>query len=596
MNNVRKINSLLRNVTLFVSSFAFVVPMAQGSETTIEVGTTYSDAGAKAYDAYDGDLTAAIKTNAMVDTSVVGNYSVVYTVTDAAGNESSAVRTVRVVDTKAPEITLKGDANVSLAVGDEYAEAGATARDAYDGDITQQIVVSGKVDTTVAGTYVVSYSVKDSSDNEATATRTVVVEGADVFTLASPLHGSVVYVPTKDSVFPLTLTASAAQTVKSVTYLVDGQEAGQATEAPFTVVADVEMSWFGFGAHEVEAKAILAETGEEVVAKSTFTVDLSAETDDVNVDAIPDNPFAVLAIDGDQWTAQDVVLGNGGVASTALVRFEGATAENLQDAPVVLVLDGRVRVSVPRNVLTAQESGIVMATLTEEVGTLLHGADDIVLPEGYTTVENGYFVQVSVLATENGGTSYVELDEARFATNPVNVFMQELGAEATASINASTYEEQAWNLLSHPTTVDNYEATLAAGEWTTVDAQQSYGIVSANLTDLSTVIFVAQTVENEEPQVLIGDVNMDGVIEDFDITLTYYIVYWGESRLNSYLSSRNMNTVDARLADINQDGKVQTWDATLLRYALKADWGLDRLNDYLSNNGMDLAYVGEPLS
>jgi hypothetical protein len=356
------------------------------------------------------------------------------------------------------------------------------------------------------------------------------------------------------------------------------------------------MSWFGFGAHEVEAKAILAGTGEEVVAKATFTVDLAEEEDDVNVNAIPDNPFAVLAIDGDQWMAQDVVLGNGGVASTALARFEGATADELQDAPVVLVLDGRVRVTVPRNVLTAQESGVVMATLTEEVSTLLNDADATVLPEGYTTVENGYFVQVSVLATEDGGASYVELDEARLAANPVNVYLQDLGAEASASISANTYEEKVWSLLSHPTTVDNDEAFLTAGEWTTVDAQQTYGVVSADLTDLSTVVFVAEEVEEEEPQLLIGDVNMDGVIEDFDVTLTYYIVYWGESRLNNYLSSRNMNTVDARLADIDQDGKVKTWDATLLRYALKADWGLERLNDYLSNNGMALAHVGEPLS
>ena len=41
-----------------------------------------------------------------VDTSVAGTYSITYTATDAAGNTGTATRTVTVVDTTAPVITV----------------------------------------------------------------------------------------------------------------------------------------------------------------------------------------------------------------------------------------------------------------------------------------------------------------------------------------------------------------------------------------------------------------------------------------------------------------------------------------------------------
>ena len=105
-------------------------------------------------DIYDGDLTSSIVTISTVNTAIVGVYSVTYNVSDTSGNAAAEVtRTVNVVDTTVPVITLTGDATVTIEVGAVYTDAGATALDNYDGDITSSIVEVSTVDTAIAGSY-----------------------------------------------------------------------------------------------------------------------------------------------------------------------------------------------------------------------------------------------------------------------------------------------------------------------------------------------------------------------------------------------------------------------------------------------------------
>ena len=82
-------------------------------------------------------------------------------------------------DSIAPVINLLGDAAVSIEVGDTYIDAGATAKDNYDGDITSNIVTVSNVDTAIVGSYTVTYDVSDANGNAAdTVTRIVTVEDA----------------------------------------------------------------------------------------------------------------------------------------------------------------------------------------------------------------------------------------------------------------------------------------------------------------------------------------------------------------------------------------------------------------------------------
>ena len=84
-------------------------------------------------------------------------------------------RTVDVVDTTIPVITLTGANPQVIEVGSPYVELGATALDNYDGDLTGSIVIdSSAVDTSTLGSYPVTYDVTDSSGNPAVqVTRTV---------------------------------------------------------------------------------------------------------------------------------------------------------------------------------------------------------------------------------------------------------------------------------------------------------------------------------------------------------------------------------------------------------------------------------------
>ncbi|MFA8437662.1 immunoglobulin-like domain-containing protein [Pueribacillus sp. YX66] len=77
------------------------------------------------------------------------------------------------IDNEAPAITLNGDNPMIVKQGDSYEEPGATAQDNFDGDVSDDIEISGDVDTNTIGTYTVTYMVSDSVGNVSTVERTV---------------------------------------------------------------------------------------------------------------------------------------------------------------------------------------------------------------------------------------------------------------------------------------------------------------------------------------------------------------------------------------------------------------------------------------
>jgi VCBS repeat-containing protein len=80
-------------------------------------------------------------------------------------------------DSIPPVIQLRGPATVNVTIDGTYTDAGATASDEADGDVTARIVVTNPVNTTVLGTYTITYAVSDASGNAAVpVTRTVNVQ------------------------------------------------------------------------------------------------------------------------------------------------------------------------------------------------------------------------------------------------------------------------------------------------------------------------------------------------------------------------------------------------------------------------------------
>lgn len=76
-------------------------------EITLKKGDKYKDDGVEVSDNYDKEIKDKVKTEGKVDTSKLGEYEIVYTVTDSAGNTSTATRKVKVTSKGGiiPEIT-----------------------------------------------------------------------------------------------------------------------------------------------------------------------------------------------------------------------------------------------------------------------------------------------------------------------------------------------------------------------------------------------------------------------------------------------------------------------------------------------------------
>ncbi|MBA8817184.1 hypothetical protein FHX48_002282 [Microbacterium halimionae] len=87
---------------------------------------------------------------------------------------NSVVDEVVLTRDAAPELSVPADSEI--AFGDTFdALEGVTAIDNVDGDLTTKITVTGTVDTATAGTYSLTYAVKDARGNESTVTRVVTV-------------------------------------------------------------------------------------------------------------------------------------------------------------------------------------------------------------------------------------------------------------------------------------------------------------------------------------------------------------------------------------------------------------------------------------
>jgi Ca2+-binding RTX toxin-like protein len=106
----------------------------------------------------------------------LGTTTVNCSATDAAGNIGTSSFTITVGDTTLPVITLIGSSPVVVPLGAYYTDAGASASDLVDGDLTAAIVTVNPVDTSIAGMYTITYDVTDSHGNAAIqVTRTVEV-------------------------------------------------------------------------------------------------------------------------------------------------------------------------------------------------------------------------------------------------------------------------------------------------------------------------------------------------------------------------------------------------------------------------------------
>ncbi|MBQ4805142.1 DUF5011 domain-containing protein [Aquimarina sp. MMG015] len=160
---------VIRTVNV-VDTTAPVITLTGANPQEIELGSGYIELGATTD---DGSM-VSIDSSDFVD--AVGQYTITYNATNASGNMAiEVIRTVNVVDTKAPVITLTGANPQEIELGSEYTELGATTDDGSMVSIDSSDFVDA------VGQYTIIYNATDASGNMAIeVTRTVNVVDTDL--------------------------------------------------------------------------------------------------------------------------------------------------------------------------------------------------------------------------------------------------------------------------------------------------------------------------------------------------------------------------------------------------------------------------------
>ena len=149
-------------------------PVITASDKTIKEGDTFNPLdGVSASDIENGNLTNKITYKSDVNPNKEGTYHVTYTVSDNSNFHASKTITVKVISAELPTISAS-DREVKQFEKFDYMD-GVSAK-AHDGtDLTDDVTYEETVNTNEAGTYKVTYKVKDSKGKEASKTITVTV-------------------------------------------------------------------------------------------------------------------------------------------------------------------------------------------------------------------------------------------------------------------------------------------------------------------------------------------------------------------------------------------------------------------------------------
>lgn len=136
-------------------------------EVVIEYGNNYEENGYTAL--IDGiNKTDEVEVINNVDITKVGTYEIKYILRYKNYNKT-LTRTVKVVDTEAPKLTLS-EKEIYCTVNDKCDNITYKVTDNYDTDLSTKVTKTSNINMSKKGNYEVKYMVEDSSGNEAQET------------------------------------------------------------------------------------------------------------------------------------------------------------------------------------------------------------------------------------------------------------------------------------------------------------------------------------------------------------------------------------------------------------------------------------------
>ena len=348
-----------------------VITVLGESIQTIQYGSNYIDAGATAIDALDGSVLVSLDST-WGTSDAFGTYTMTYTATDAAGNTTSATRTINLVDTLGPVITVLGDSTQTIQYGSNYIDAGATALDNYSG-VVDVTLDSTWGTTDVFGTYTMTYTAKDEFGNTSVATRTINLVDT---------QGPVITINGDN---PLTVDLNS-------NYVDTGATALDNYSGVVAVTLDSTWGTDELGNHTMTYKAVDEFGNASVAVRDVTVADISAPVITLNGDAVVTHEFGTNYVD------------------------PGATATDNQVAAVEVLLDSTWGVSDALGTYTmtysAKDAAGNKATVTRTVTLVdttgpvitINGSNPIIVQYGSNYIDAG-----ATAVDARSGSAFVSL-------------------------------------------------------------------------------------------------------------------------------------------------------------------------------------------
>lgn len=218
---------ILTLVNIAIGLYIFEKPIFSliGDEKIeVAVKTNFSDPGFNAT-LHGKDIKEKVLVNSEVDINKIGEYNITYKLEYLLGEEILE-RKVLVTDKEKPEIILNGDIDYIMYSNAKYNEPGYSAKDNYDGDITNKVTVAKEEISDKK--YKIIYTVNDSSGNQTICERTVtLIESSKV----NPSKNGVIYLTFDDgpsaNTTPKILDILKKQNVKATFFILNYSSANE---------------------------------------------------------------------------------------------------------------------------------------------------------------------------------------------------------------------------------------------------------------------------------------------------------------------------------------------------------------------------------
>ncbi|KAF0192659.1 MAG: type 3a cellulose-binding domain-containing protein, partial [Gammaproteobacteria bacterium] len=357
------------------------------------------------------------------DAYPVGTTAVTWTVTDKAGNSSSVSRTITVVDTTSPLITVPADVRLEATGATTPVELGsATATDKVDGPLAPAPDQTGPF---APGVHIITWSVSDRAGNLNTATQRVFVSDKTV----------PVVTPPPDVVLEAAGRATSVDLgAATAVDLVDGSVAAKPDQAGPFAVGVHKITWSATDAATNTGTATQTVTVvDTTVPVLTPPADVTLEATSAKTEVALGDATATDSVDGALKATPDHIGSFAPGAHTVTWRVVDAAGNASTATQAVTITDKTApTISAPKD-LTVEATGLLTAlnlgkaTATDNIDGALSPVPDQAGP----FAPGSYTVTWSVTDSTGNTATAIQRVTVTDTTPPEIVVPEDVVTEAT---------------------------------------------------------------------------------------------------------------------------------------------------------------------